>query len=75
MALNYTEGILSTGDKVTIIITQQYAQEQNGGEKAQRYLSSIYDVKEDGTLVMDIPVLQRRLVTLDRTSVYVYFYG
>lgn len=74
MALNYTEGILSTGDKVTIIITQQYAQEQNGGEKAQRYLSSIYDVKEDGTLVMDIPVLQRRLVTLSTGLRYTFIF-
>jgi c-di-GMP-binding flagellar brake protein YcgR len=74
MALNYSQDILSTGDKVTIIITQQYAQEQNGGEKAQRYLSAIYDVKKDGTLVMDIPVIQRRLVALSTGLRYTFIF-
>ncbi|MGN0242304.1 MAG: flagellar brake domain-containing protein, partial [Candidatus Weimeria sp.] len=74
MALNYSQDILSTGDKVTIIITQQYAQEQNGGERAQRYLSSIFDIKDDGTLVMEIPVIQRKLVALSTGLRYTFVF-
>lgn len=56
--------VIGIGDNVTIIITQEYAKEQNGGGKAMRYPSSVHDIKEDGTLVLDMPIVKRKLVAL-----------
>lgn len=74
MDQNKIDEILSIGDKVTIIITQEYAHEQNGGEKAKRFLSSIFDIKSDGTIVMDMPVVQRKLVALSTGLRYTFIF-
>lgn len=74
MAESNAEVTLSIGDKVTIIITQEYAQEQNGGDKARRYLSQVHDVKDDGTIVMEMPMIQRKLVALSTGLRYTFIF-
>ncbi|MQN01404.1 MAG: hypothetical protein FRC54_05675 [bacterium LCO1.1] len=65
---------LSIGDKVSIIITQEFSQEQNGGQKARRFLSQIHDIRDDGTVVMDIPIVRRRLVALSTGLRYTFIF-
>ncbi|MDD6550780.1 MAG: flagellar brake domain-containing protein [Lachnospiraceae bacterium] len=74
MAEDNADVTLSYGDKITIIITQEYAQEQNGGDKARRYLSQVHDIKADGTIVMEMPMIQRRLVALSTGLRYTFIF-
>lgn len=74
MANEQNTTTLDIGNKVTLIITQEYAREQNGGEKANRYLSEIHDIKKDGTLVINMPVVKTRLVTLSTGLRYTFIF-
>lgn len=67
---------LKAGCKVTITITQQAARQQHyGTEKATRYLSEIFDIKNDGTLVMPAPILHTRLVMLSTRLRYDFMFS
>lgn len=62
---------LKAGCKVTITITQQTARrQQNGYDKVVKYLSEIFDIKDDGTLVLQAPLDKLKLVVLDTNLRY-----
>lgn len=67
---------LRAGCKVTITITQQASrQQQNGSEKATKYLSEVFDIKKNGTIVMSVPILQRKLVVMNTKLRYDFMFS
>lgn len=66
---------LRPGFKVTIKITQQAAREQqNGNESATGYQSEIFDMKKNGILVLNVPTLHMKLVTLPTNLRYDFMF-
>lgn len=67
---------LKVGCKVTIQITQHAAREkQNGSVVAKKYQSEIYDIRDDGILVMPIPIIQTKLVNLPANIRYDFMFS
>lgn len=67
---------IRAGTKVIIKITQQTArQQQTGSVHAKEYLSQIFDIRDDETLVLYIPMDKRKLIALSTKLRYDFMFS
>jgi c-di-GMP-binding flagellar brake protein YcgR len=66
---------LKPGAKVTISPVQEVSREQNSGKEATRYQTVLHDIKDDGTLVLELPIVERKLITLPSEIRYEFIFS
>ena len=55
---------IKPGTKVDIRIMQEVNRESNGGEDSTTYISSVFDLLEDGSIELNMPTRAGRILLL-----------
>ncbi len=66
---------LKPGAKVTITPFQEIAKEEKPGQEKTRYQTVLHDIKDDGTIVIELPIVERKLITLPSEVRYEFVFS
>ena len=65
-------GEIKPGNRVSIRFYQETMRSENGGEDAKVFASRVFDVLEDGTLELDVPTKEGKLLLLPQNVRYMF---